>query len=351
MRCVNLCIYFCPGANVDNGRVNNNVQRAQVWNKCGIQFLIKHQQNTSDDSHFQYVDREIEYGGGDPINAPTKLRRMFSFRPKCDPEDVAIYYVNGNTFQSGATGGSYFGEHPELVPRKQYSIILTNDADFNVLAHELGHLLFTRFEGGNVINDDPDPNQDPNDRGHNTNPCNLMFPAIRSTDITEPQCELANRSELAKECPPPPAPSEGSRARRIEIIGNMYILDDEEFPDTDESTNIPLGSDTNPRVILLGPSKTFDILTWTEKFGGEIRVEARFYLSLRQDLSVDVLYDVMLFEGTSEDTGDLDGRKLTTTPINILKDQTGTVTVEVKNEDEGDDDRTKINLTIKNKRQ
>ncbi|MES5949608.1 MULTISPECIES: hypothetical protein [Bacillus cereus group] len=345
--CVNLCIYICPGANVANGRVDKDVQIAQVWNKCGIKFLIKHQERTSDDGYFQYTDHEIQFNGGDPTNAPEKMKKLFSYRPECDPEDIAIYYVNGDTFHNGVTGGSYFGNNPILTPTKQYSIILTNNANHDVLAHEIGHLLFTRLEGSNYVNHDPNP--DPNDLQHDNNLCNLMFRNFTSTDITTAQCELANRSELVKECPPPPPPPNVETRRRIEISGNMHILDDEISPDSDVSTDRPLGSITNPKVIPLSLTTPFHTFTWTEKFGGEIRVEARFDLILKSDLSVDITYDVLLFEGASEDTGDLDGRKTITIPINVPVNGNKIIDFTVNNDKEGSDDKAIIHLDIFNK--
>ena len=68
----------------------------------------------------------------------------------------------------------------------------------------------------------------------------------------------------------------------------------------------------------------------------------------KTDSSIDVNYNIKLYEGTSEDTTDLDGEK--SGLLNVPKDGVGNLKETVLNEDEGDNDFIKLDLKISNNR-
>jgi hypothetical protein len=83
--------------------------------------------------------------------------------------------------------------------------------------------------------------------------------------------------------------------------------------------------------------------------GGEVRVEMRLRFDWQLDASVNVWYEVKLFEGTSEETNDLEDTKTGT--INAPKDQTVPLTLRLVNTEFDGGDTADINLQISNDRQ
>ena len=90
---------------------------------------------------------------------------------------------------------------------------------------------------------------------------------------------------------------------------------------------------------------------WTEKMGGEVRAELTMNLDWQMiDSSVNVFCTLKLFEGASEDSGDLDGEH--SELFNIKKDVIDQpCKMFVRNDDEDDDDHVEVILTISNRRQ
>lgn len=66
-----------------------------------------------------------------------------------------------------------------------YIVLISEEAEPLLLAHELGHVLNFSNQSGRA--DDPDPF--PNDPDHNVNSDNLMFPTPTGTNITPQQCD------------------------------------------------------------------------------------------------------------------------------------------------------------------
>jgi hypothetical protein len=140
--------------------------------------------------------------------------------------------------------------------------------------------------------------------------------------------------------------------REIVFSGSMDIEDEENIGKNEYAyrTFSPEGTTSS---IFLGPIKTGPFephaeITWVEKMGGEIRVEALLIIDWRRDSSVDVKWDIKLFEGTSEDTSDLDGEE--SGAFTIPKDKTHDLVVFVRNTDEDDDDSVDFKMKISNNR-
>ena len=97
----------------------------------------------------------------------------------------------------------------------------------------------------------------------------------------------------------------------------------------------------------IGPYGTHDEVAWTETMGGEIRVELVLKIDWRIDLSIDIAWHAKLFEGTSEDTSDLDGERSGT--FNVPKDAVNTLSIAIWNTDEDEpQDRADITLDLTN---
>jgi hypothetical protein len=129
--------------------------------------------------------------------------------------------------------------------------------------------------------------------------------------------------------------------RRLTLRGTMKIEDYENFGDNEHATrHMARHSD-------VGPYGTHDEIHWTEKMGGEIRVELVLKIDWRVDFSIDVAWHVKLFEGTSEETSDLDGER--SGSINVPKDAVKTLSFSVWNTDEDDpEDRADVTIDLTN---
>jgi len=133
--------------------------------------------------------------------------------------------------------------------------------------------------------------------------------------------------------------------REVIIEGPMVLHDYEDFGDDEEKTASFNGG--VPATYQLGPFDTHvDIPVWIEKVGGEVRGEIRLTLDWKTNSSIDVNYNIRLYEGTSEDTTDLDGEK--SGLLNVPKDGVGNLNETVLNDDEGDNDFIKLDLKITN---
>ena len=136
--------------------------------------------------------------------------------------------------------------------------------------------------------------------------------------------------------------------REVVLAGTMVLHDYETFANDEEKT-VDFSGSGIPTTHQLGPFQTHvDLPVWIDKVGGEIRGEVRLILDWKNDSSVDVKFNIKLYEGTSEDTTDLDGEE--SGILNIPKDTTGNLSEEVWNTDEGSPDFIKLNMTIENKK-
>lgn len=337
---VNLCIYVIRREvnEKDLQRVENDVQRASlIWNQCEIEFKIKTtftNKEKPDFINFININQEITVCGNlQKTTANNNLIKLLSIRPECDDTDVAVYYVSGTAFSNGVTTSCFFLQ--EEAGKKQFSIVLTDGATENHLVHELGHALFVR---PNDNFDDPDPKSDPLDKIHNTDQCHLMHSSASSIKITQPQCDLANKSKLLQAPMPPP-----DMFRIIRINGNLFIQD-WDWPDDNDVKNHVLSKE-----LKIGPNKT--VVDWNFKLTNkdEARVEVELTFSWNIDLSITLRREMRLYEGDdANSTSDLDGKQKSTDVI--LKDaQNFMVDWVVRNTDEDEpDDYGHLKLFITN---
>lgn len=100
--------------------------------------------------------------------------------------------------------------------------------------------------------------------------------------------------------------------------------------------------------LYLGPDKLSNVAHRTYKWGGEMRLEYTITVRLLVNNTIDVDVHGLLFEGTSEDTTDLDGTGSTTfqVPVGATRGATLTIT----NTQEDDDDEGQLAISVKNVR-
>lgn len=98
----------------------------------------------------------------------------------------------------------------------------------------------------------------------------------------------------------------------------------------------------------LGPDKPVNSASRTYKWGGEVRVEYSITVRLLVNNTIDVQVQGTLFEGTSEDTDDLDGTGGVT--FQAPAGQTAGSTLTITNTDEDDDDAGVLTISVKNVR-
>ena len=101
------------------------------------------------------------------------------------------------------------------------------------------------------------------------------------------------------------------------------------------------------RVVIITNDMPQGLMNFQIRWGGECRAE---FNTLVQRISggndVRIYGDLKLFEGTSEDTNDLDG----VTTIDFVCPKSSTIPYEafVRNNDEDDDDWAKVKMTVSN---
>lgn len=131
--------------------------------------------------------------------------------------------------------------------------------------------------------------------------------------------------------------------REITVRGSMYIVDDELFSDETVTRDVFMAG------VRVGPSTPVAERFQSEGMGGEVRIELKLRFEWHSNASVDVLYEVKLFEGTSEDTSDLDAQE--SGVVNVPADGTIPLTVDLFSTEWGSDDRVVIGLQVTNARQ
>jgi hypothetical protein len=131
------------------------------------------------------------------------------------------------------------------------------------------------------------------------------------------------------------------RYRLVQLYVDFYGVDDESWPFSDEI------NDPGPEYyeLELGPDKPTNTQNLTYKWGGEVRVEYDITCRLLVNNDVDVEVQCRLYEGTSEDTDDLDGTSSMT--FSVPRDQAVGNTLRTDNTDEGGDWST-LAVTVKN---
>ena len=129
-------------------------------------------------------------------------------------------------------------------------------------------------------------------------------------------------------------------ARKLTIVGKMYLHDWEDFG-PNETEVIPISDSA-----LLDDDQVEEVLEVIEGVGGEVRGELEVRAALRSKGRIRVWVDLLLFEGTSEATSDLDGERHST--FLLQPGQSVSKTMTASNTAENDDDYVKVKLTFKN---
>lgn len=198
---VELYIYRFGLSSKDDKQIRADVEGAgQIWCQANINVQAVYldklaKQRPSEPLNLNSPDLARDFACG---AMPDAVRnQFFNIQRLGDPDltkSIAVYYIPGEQMQDGATGCHQF-RFQGIDGKPEHIILLTDNANGKVLAHELGHALFTRSVGsGQWINHDPDPNADAS-KLHNTDPRNLMFPSVPDNPVITPP-----QSSQAKQC-------------------------------------------------------------------------------------------------------------------------------------------------------
>ncbi|KOS24447.1 hypothetical protein ADK17_21660 [Bacillus anthracis] len=170
---VNICICITPGADISDDRVANDLAVAEsIWHPITFQIGEVIVLNEL----FRFSDREISYK--DSIQSQEKLASFFQTCVNEAPEcDLYICYIGSDYFKETAVIACAYS----LAKQQQLTgyIVLTNSAapmkNIYTLAHEIGHILFTRRVHGKLTHADP---HSPTGSEHHPSPTNLMYPIV-----------------------------------------------------------------------------------------------------------------------------------------------------------------------------
>ncbi|QPW51608.1 hypothetical protein G9298_28465 (plasmid) [Bacillus thuringiensis] len=120
--------------------------------------------------------------------------------------------------------------------------------------------------------------------------------------------------------------------RRLRIQGTIEIVDDENFPESDEYCPDQLEPSSTP----LTQDNIQQVYRDSKVCGKEVRIEISLNGLLLENGDIRVTGDIKLYEGVSDSSNDLDG----TEDVNFLVPANGTPTAypaRVRNRDEGGD--------------
>jgi len=155
--------------------------------------------------------------------------------------------------------------------------------------------------------------------------------ATVETDITQP----AQTLDITLQ---PPA----DVYRRVQVQARIQTTDDEVWPWDDEHADT-----THFREVFLQPWHTHEEVYFEQRMGGEIRIELRVILDLNMDRSLTANLNAKMYEGTSEDTGDLDDEE-NCTGFLVGKDQARSGYLRLYNDEFAGGDVSNIHFTITN---
>ncbi len=116
---------------------------------------------------------------------------------------------------------------------------------------------------------------------------------------------------------------------KVSYTARIFMLDHETFGSNETKTVQSSG------IFTLDDAKPSNSLFFIGKCGGEMRVELSVLVQQTTNGNIKASGKALLFEGTSENTGDLDGQKSFSQDINA--NTTGRIEFRVNNTDEGDD--------------
>jgi hypothetical protein len=130
--------------------------------------------------------------------------------------------------------------------------------------------------------------------------------------------------------------------RRVQIQARIQTTDDEWWPWDDEH------ADTSQfQEVFIGPWHTHEEVYFEQRMGGEVRIELRFVVDLNADRSANINVNAKMFEGTTEDTTDLNDEE-NTTGFRVAKDQSRSGSLRLYNEEFAGGDISNISFTITN---
>jgi hypothetical protein len=129
--------------------------------------------------------------------------------------------------------------------------------------------------------------------------------------------------------------------RRVTVAANFTGQDYETFG----SNEYPAPFNTTQAVVL-ADAVPQNVMYFEQRWGGECRAVFTVLAQRLDDDGVRISGELQLFEGTSEDTNDLDGRR----PFEFYCARKSTIQQEVyvRNDDENDDDWAKVQMTVSN---
>ncbi|MDM5156218.1 DUF955 domain-containing protein [Bacillus sp. DX1.1] len=197
---VNICICITPGSNIANDRIAKDLAIAEsIWKPISFQIIDV----IILDEAFRFHDSEISYL--ESIQKQPKVSSLFntclSETPDCD---IYICYIGSNYFKEQSVIACAYS----LAMQQNITgyIILTNAAsplkNIYTLAHELGHVLFTRRIQGKLTHADP---HSLTGSEHHPSSTNLMHPIVPRPDIvnvdsllTKEQRDLSLQSPLLR---------------------------------------------------------------------------------------------------------------------------------------------------------
>jgi hypothetical protein len=211
---VDLCIYILEHSAKDERMVRTDVQGApgiqgasEIWCQSTINIQVVQLKRLSSlptpapsENDPNPIDfNQSDLAGQMPCPLPEAVIKRLLNIPKSemfDPtQSVAVFYIPGRRLQNGGTGCHTF-YLPVIDLNPQHCIVLTDEANASVLAHELGHALFTRNINAHTwINHDPDSKRNPSDPIHNTDSENLMYPKVHDNPVIS-----LEQSAQAKKC-------------------------------------------------------------------------------------------------------------------------------------------------------
>ena len=199
---VELYIYMLKQSAKTEDAVKADVQKAaRIWCQSQINIQVADLRRLNDlppSEPLNLNSRNLaqEFSCGQATDQ--MVDQIFNIQRPGNPDisqSIAVFCIPGDSFQDGS--GCHRVRFPGGDGPAEHIILLADKADGRVLAHELGHALFTRRVGTQWINDDPDPERD-STKIHNKDRKNLMFPILSVEDpvITPPQTEQAEKCRL-----------------------------------------------------------------------------------------------------------------------------------------------------------
>ncbi|PEC41743.1 hypothetical protein CON11_26690 [Priestia megaterium] len=199
---VKLAIYITPGADVSYERIKSDIRGAErIWRTL---ILSPPEYGTYDVKYIYgnevtFTDKDFEQEG----SKPKKLNDLFTKYRGADSTVIAVYYIGADNLIAPTIGRSYYtiksGDQQISA-----NIVMGNKAKYSeyAFAHELGHCLFARFQGGKLNSLDPLSNA-----AHNSDDKNVMFsPVPNPPKIPAESVQLtkAYQSHLTKLIEHPP---------------------------------------------------------------------------------------------------------------------------------------------------